>query len=251
MSSAINLIFIAFLVTAILVGGYSDRLESVSEASFQSAKTAVTLAIDLIGTMALWLGLVRVLEAGGLMYTIALALKPLMLRLFPDVPPQHPAMGAMILNFAANLLGLGNAATPMGIKAMLELNKLNPFPGRATNAMCLFLAINTSSITIFPLTVIGMRAAANSSSPAAIWLPTLLATITSTVVAILVCLAFTRNEPIVTPNSEDLDEENGLIEVDKGSREQGAGSREQGAGSREQGAGGRRKKLRTFTLSSP
>ena len=101
-------------------------MEAVTKASFESAKTAVGLAIDLIGVMALWLGLVRVLEAGGLMYTIAKYLKPLMIRLFPDVPPTHPAMGAIILNISANMLGLGNAATPFGIKAMVELNKINP-----------------------------------------------------------------------------------------------------------------------------
>lgn len=200
-TSAINNIFIAFLAIAILVGAYSNRLAQVSEASFESAKTAVNLAINLIGVMSLWLGLVRVLEAGGLIQEIAQLLKPLMRRLFPDIPQQHPAMGAMIFNFAANLLGLANAATPLGIKAMLELNKLNSKPGTATNAMCLFLAINTSSITLFPLTVIGIRAAAGSSNPAAIWLPTLICTFTSTLVAILVCFAFTRqNRATSGPN---------------------------------------------------
>lgn len=209
-SSAINFIFVAFLVTAILVGSYSDRLEAVSEASFESAKTAVQLAIELVGAMALWLGLVRVLEAGGLMYTIARWLKPLMISLFPDVPAHHPAMGAIILNFSANLLGLGNAATPFGIKAMLELNKLNPTPGTATNGMCLFLAINTSSITLFPVTVIALRAAANSENPGAIWLPTLLSTIISTLVAILVCFAFTWRRD--HPSFEDVAMEIPLVE---------------------------------------
>ncbi|MGB6301239.1 MAG: nucleoside recognition domain-containing protein, partial [Rivularia sp. (in: cyanobacteria)] len=106
--------------------------------------------------------------------------------LFPDVPATHPAMGAIILNISANMLGLGNAATPFGIKAMVELNKINPVKGTATNAMCLFLAINTSSVTILPLNVIGIRAAANSQNPAAIWIPTLIATLCSTLVGVSV-----------------------------------------------------------------
>jgi spore maturation protein SpmA len=184
--SAINIVFVGFIAVAILFAGYTGKMEAVTKASFDSAKTAVNLAIDLIGVMALWLGLVRVLEAGGLMYSLANILKPLMVKLFPDVPPTHPAMGAMILNISANMLGLGNAATPFGIKAMVELNKLNPLKGTATNAMCLFLAINTSSVVLFPLGVIGVRAAANSSNPAAIFLPTLLATICSTIVGVSV-----------------------------------------------------------------
>ncbi|MGK7877105.1 MAG: nucleoside recognition domain-containing protein [Xenococcaceae cyanobacterium] len=182
--SAINIVFVGFIAGAILFAGYTGRMKEITDASFESAKSAVNLAIGLIGIMALWLGLVRVLEAGGLMYSLAKILKPLMVKLFPDVPPTHPAMASMILNISANMLGLGNAATPFGIKAMVELNKLNPLPGTATNAMCLFLAINTSSVALFPLGVIGVRAAADSTKPAAIWLPTLLATIASTLVGV-------------------------------------------------------------------
>ena len=122
------------------------------------------------------------------MYAIAKAVKPVMKKLFPDVPAEHPAMGAMMLNISANMLGLGNAATPFGIKAMVELNRLNPLPGTATNAMCLFLAINTSSVTLLPLGVIGVRAAAESARPADIFLPTLIATIASTIVGISIAL---------------------------------------------------------------
>jgi spore maturation protein SpmA len=186
--SAINLVFVGFIVIAIIFAGYTNNMEAVTEASFESAKTAVDLSINLIGVMALWLGLVRVLEAGGLMYTLAKYLKPLMVKLFPDVPATHPAMGAIILNISANMLGLGNAATPFGIKAMVELNKINPFKGTATNAMCLFLAINTSSVTLLPLNVIGVRAAASSENPAAIWIPTLIATLCSTFVGVTVAL---------------------------------------------------------------
>jgi spore maturation protein SpmA len=220
--SAINLVFVGFIAFAIIFAAYTNRMEAVTTASFESAKTAVTLAINLIGVMALWLGLVRVLEAGGLMYTLANALKPLMIRLFPDVPPTHPAMGAMILNMSANMLGLGNAATPFGIKAMVELNKINPCPGTATNAMCLFLAINTSSIALFPLSVIGIRAAANSQEPAAILLPTLLATSASTLVGVSVALWLGKRskiadnmasaEPATLEQSEVLASENEVFE---------------------------------------
>ncbi|WP_318727866.1 nucleoside recognition domain-containing protein [Roseofilum sp. Guam] len=210
--SAINIVFVGFIAVAILFAGYTGKMEEVTNASFDSAKTAVNLAIDLIGVMALWLGLVRVLEAGGLMYTLANLLKPLMVKLFPDVPPTHPAMGAMILNISANMLGLGNAATPFGIKAMVELNKLNPLKGTATNAMCLFLAINTSSVVLFPLGVIGVRVAANSTNPAAIFLPTLLATLCSTVVGISVASwlgrrdsSFQEVESITEPSPEELE----------------------------------------------
>ncbi|HBQ98638.1 MAG TPA: spore maturation protein, partial [Cyanobacteria bacterium UBA11691] len=210
--SAINIVFVGFMAVAILFAGYTGKMEEVTQASLDSAKTAVNLAIDLIGVMALWLGLVRVLEAGGLMYTLANILKPLMVKLFPDVPPTHPAMGAMILNISANMLGLGNAATPFGIKAMVELNKLNPLKGTATNAMCLFLAINTSSVVLFPLGVIGVRVAANSSNPAAIFLPTLLATLCSTVVGISVASwlgrkdsSFQEVESLTEPSPEELE----------------------------------------------
>ncbi len=186
--SAINIVFVMFIAGSILFAAGTGKMETITEASFDSAKGAVTLAINLIGIMALWLGLMRVLEAGGFMYTLATWLRPLMTKLFADVPPTHPAMSAMILNISANMLGLGNAATPFGIKAMVELNRLNPLPGMATNAMCLFLAINTSSVSIFPLGAIGVRAAAGSSDPASIWGPSFLATLASTFVAVTVAV---------------------------------------------------------------
>lgn len=185
--SVINLVFIAFIASAILVAGFSGNMKAVGDASFEAAKSSVTLAIGLVGIMALWLGLVRVLEAGGLMRTLARLVRPIMVRLFPDVPEDHPAMSAMVLNISANMLGLGNAATPFGIKAMIELNKLNKYPGVATNAMCMFLVINTSNVALLPLGAIGVRAAAGSSIPAAIFIPTLLATTVSTLVGIIVC----------------------------------------------------------------
>jgi spore maturation protein SpmA len=165
--------------------GQSAPMALLSAAMVESAKGAVELAIGLVGVMTLFLGLMKVAEAGGMLTILARLIRPLMVRLFPDVPPEHPAMGAMILNLSANALGLGNAATPFGIRAMQELDRLNPEPGTATDAMALFLAINTSSVTLLPTGVIAIRAAAGSMDPAAILPTTLFATICSTTAAIV------------------------------------------------------------------
>lgn len=167
------------------VTGHGTGMEALSQAMIDSAAGAVELAIGLIGIMALFLGLMKVAEAGGLLTIIARLISPLMTRLFPEVPADHPAMGAMILNLSANALGLGNAATPFGIRAMQELDRLNTKPGVATDPMVLFLAINTSSVTLLPTGVIALRASAGSHDPAGILPTTLVATITSTAVAIL------------------------------------------------------------------
>ncbi|TLY29825.1 MAG: nucleoside recognition protein [Ignavibacteria bacterium] len=148
------------------------------------AKTAVELAIGLIGIMALWLGIMKVAEEAGLVSKLARVLRPVTTRLFPDVPPDHPAMGAMIMNISANMLGVSNAATPLGLKAMEELNKLNKRAGTATDAMCTFLVINTSNVQLIPATVIAILAAAGSANPTEILGPVLLATAISLVVGI-------------------------------------------------------------------
>jgi spore maturation protein SpmA/spore maturation protein SpmB len=150
-----------------------------------TAGDAVSLAIGLVGVMALFLGLMKVAERAGLLLVVAKTLRPLMTRLFPNVPADHPAMGAMIMNLSANVLGLGNAATPFGIRAMEHLDSLNAEKGKATDAMILFLAINTSSVTLLPTGVIALRAAAGSADPAGIVPTTLFATLVSTTVAIV------------------------------------------------------------------
>jgi len=177
------------------VQGQSAPMEVLSKAMIESAAGAVELAIGLVGVMTLFLGLMKVAEAGGMLQILARLIRPLMVRLFPDVPADHPAMGAMILNLSANALGLGNAATPFGIRAMQELDALNPRPGTATDAMALFLAINTSSVTLLPTGVIALRAAAGSLEPAAILPTTLFATIGSTTVAILAAKLYARWAP--------------------------------------------------------
>ncbi len=144
------------------------KLKDITNAALDYAGTAVNIAIGLIGIMALWLGVMKVAEEAGLIALIAKWLKPVMKRLFPDVPSDHPAMGSMIMNISANMLGLGNAATPFGLKAMEELDKLNPEKGTATNSMVTFLAINTAGLTLIPATAIAVRAAAGSSDPAII-----------------------------------------------------------------------------------
>ena len=190
--AAINGIWLGMILVATITAAYTGKMDAVTKASFDSAKAAVTLAINLIGPMALWLGLMKVAEDGGMLRAIARFIRPVMVRLFPQVPPDHPAMSAMIMNMSANALGLGNAATPMGIKAMKELNRLSCRKGVATNAMCLFLAINTSNVTLLPLGVITVRAAAGAQRPAAILLPTILATMLSTAVAIVAAKWFEK-----------------------------------------------------------
>jgi spore maturation protein SpmA len=172
--------------------GEPSPMVALSTAMVDSAGSAVELAIGLVGVMALFLGLMKVAEAGGMLQIISRLIRPLMIRLFPDVPPDHPAMGAMVLNLSANALGLGNAATPFGIRAMQELDRLNPHQGTATNAMALFLAINTSSVTLLPTGVIALRAAAGSAEPAAILSTTLFATIGATCVAIVAAKLYSR-----------------------------------------------------------
>jgi spore maturation protein SpmA len=182
----LNWIFLILIGASVLTAAFTGTMPKVTAASLNSAKAAVDLAIGLVGQMALWLGFMGVLREAGLMRSIARGLKPVMVRLFPDVPPEHPGMGAMIMNLAANVLGLGNAATPFGIKAMVELNKLNRYPGVSTNAMALFLAINTSGVAVLPLGAVAVRAALGSKNPAGIIVPTLLATMLSTATAVLI-----------------------------------------------------------------
>jgi spore maturation protein SpmA len=197
------IVLIAFIVAGarqivwIAEGDAKSPMQAMADAMLGAADTSVTLAIGLVGVMALFLGLMKVAEKGGLLVVIARLMRPLMIRLFPDVPAEHPAMGAMILNMSANVLGLGNAATPFGIRAMEELDKLNPVKGTASNAMVLFLAINTASVTVLPTGVIALRAAAGSADPAGIIPTTLFATVIATAIAIIVAKLGQRWWPAV------------------------------------------------------
>ncbi len=205
--SPINIIWLMMILISVAAASWTGKMDAVTAAAFDSAKAAVTLAIGLIGAMALWLGIMKVMEVAGALKMIARAVRPVMTRLFPDVPHDHPAMSSMIMNIAANMLGLGNAATPLGIKAMTELDKLNPEKGRATNAMCLFLAINTSSVTLLPLGVIAVRAAAGASNPASILIPSIFATTVSTITAIFAVKFLQKGKEDISPQIIEEKEE--------------------------------------------
>lgn len=202
----INVIWFGLIVIGILVSlttgimetaagnpeGAAMAIQAITDSAIGSAKTAVEISLGLIGVMSLWLGLMKIAEEAGLVRGLGLALKPIMKRLFPEVPEDHPAMGSIIANMAANFFGLGNAATPLGIKAMQELQELNENKDEASNAMVMFLAINTSSVTLISSSVIALRAAAGSANPTEIIAPTILATTASTVVAIIASKVFQK-----------------------------------------------------------
>ncbi len=232
-----NIIFAIIVFASFLFAGWQQiisgphlsgeaPMEKLSMAMVDSAGGAVELAIGLVGVMSLFLGLMKIAERGGLLHIISRLIRPLMVKLFPEVPADHPAMGAMILNLSANALGLGNAATPFGIKAMQELDTLNPHKGTATNSMALFMAINTSSVTLLPTGVIALRAAAGSNDPAAILPTTLFATIGSTLVAIFSARLYQRffmapkesserSGSGITENSE-MEEAEGSVSIQEG-----------------------------------
>ena len=188
----INIIWFGLLFIGIVVGIATGNVEAITKAAIDSANTGVELSIGLIGVMTLWLGMMKIAEAAGLVRKLALMLKPLMVRLFPDVPPDHPAMGSILMNLAANVFGLGNAATPFGIRAMQDLQELNTTEDSATDSMCTFLAINTSSVTLIPATTIAYRVAAGSSNAAEIIGPTIIATLVSTIVAVIAARTMSR-----------------------------------------------------------
>jgi spore maturation protein SpmA len=182
----LNAIWLGLVLIAVVYAGFAGTMPAVTRAGFESAETAVSYVIKLTGFMIFMLGVMRVASDGGLLAAIARLLAPILRRLFPDVPPDHPAMGAMVMNMASNMLGLGNAATPFGLKAMVELNRLNSHPGVATDAMVLFLVINATAIHVMPPTgTMAVRAAAGSASPAAIWVPTLFATMCAMTAGVL------------------------------------------------------------------
>ena len=181
----LNYIWLGLILLAVAIGGVTDHLKEVNDAAFESARTAVMgLALPLIGVMAIWLGLMRLAERAGLVQLLARVMRPFLRWLFPDIPDGHPALGSILMNFSANMLGLANAATPLGLKAMKDLERLNPHPGTATNAMCTFLAINTSSIQLIPASTMAILAAAGSKNPSAIVGTTLIATACANAVAI-------------------------------------------------------------------
>jgi spore maturation protein A len=190
-------IWFFLIITALIIGGVNGKIDAVVQSIVNSAQLAVEISISLIGVMAFWLGMMKLAENSGIITEISKLLKPITKRLFADVPPDHPAIGHIAMNFSANALGVTNAATPMGIKAMDELQKLNPDKKVATNAMCTFLAINTAGVQFIPASIIAILAAAGAKNPTVIIGPTFLSTLIAlisavTVVKILEKLPFFR-----------------------------------------------------------
>ncbi|MGD6853468.1 nucleoside recognition domain-containing protein [Bacillus infantis] len=182
----VNIIWVAMTVIGIVFAIFNGTMAEVNEAVFSGAKEAVTLCIGLISILVFWLGMMRIAEDAGLLKKLAYLFRPVVTRLFPDVPKDHPAMGYILSNMMANMFGLGNAATPLGIKAMEQLKALNGGKTEASRSMITFLAINTSSLTLIPTTVIAIRMNYHSASPTEIVGPTLIATFCSTLGAILI-----------------------------------------------------------------
>ena len=188
----LNGLFIVVALASILLAAYTGEMRAVTDAMLNSARNAVDLAIGLIGVMAFFLGLMKVAQDAGLTTQLSRLVSPFMRLLFPSVPGGSPAMSAMVLNISANMLGLGNAATPFGIKAIEELDRYNSQKGTATNAMALFLAINTAGLAVLPSGVLGVRAALGSADAAGIWFPTWFASASATIVGITAAIGLSR-----------------------------------------------------------
>lgn len=191
----LNYIWFGLMAVALVVAAFNGTVDAVTRGAMESASTAVQIAIGLVGIMTLWLGIMRVAEAAGLVSILGRALRPLLQRLFPEVPADHPAAGAIVVAIAANMLGLNNAATPLGIKAMEELQALNPDKDAATNPMVTFLAMTTSGVQLIPATMIGVLAAAGSQQPTAIIAPSIIATFIGTVAAVAAAKVLQRAYP--------------------------------------------------------
>ena len=188
----LNYIWVGFFLIALVVGlvrliafGDTEVFTAMVNSTFETAKTGFEISLGLTGVLTLWLGLMKVGERGGAIGALAVVARPFFQRLFPGVPKDHPAHGSIIMNFAANMLGLDNAATPLGLKAMQELQELNPEPDTATNAQIMFLVLNTSGLTIIPISIMVYRAQAGAANPSDVFLPILLATFCSTMVALI------------------------------------------------------------------
>ena len=181
----LNYIWFGLMAVSLVVAAFNGTAEAVTKATVDSASTAVTIAIGLVGVMTLWLGMMKIAEAAGLVAVLGRALRPALRWMFPEVPAEHPAAGAIVVAIAANMLGLNNAATPLGIKAMEDLQELNGDKETATNPMVTFMAMTTSGVQLIPSSMIALLAAAGSTNPTAIIAPGLVATFIGTVAAVV------------------------------------------------------------------
>lgn len=192
----LNYIWFALMAIALIVAIFTGTAPAVTKGAIESAKTAVDIALGLVGIMTLWLGIMRVAEKAGLIAMLGRLLRPVSRLLFPEIPAEHPAIGAMILNIAANMLGLSNAATPLGIKAMEELQTLNDGDKEtATNAMVTFMTLNTAGIQLIPVTIMGVLAASGSKNPTAIIVTTIIATLCGATAAVTTAKILQRFSP--------------------------------------------------------
>ncbi len=182
----VNLLWAGMIIIAIVVAGINGKIETITPIIFSSAENAVNISLSMISIMVFWLGIMKIIEKSGFIHLINFFLKPLAHWLFPGIPRNHKAMNAVLMNMSANLLGMGNAATPFGIKAMEEMQQLNPERDTASDNMCTFLAINTASLTLIPTTIIAIRSATGAQNPTDIVGTTIIASLCSITVAIFV-----------------------------------------------------------------
>jgi len=195
----LNYIWFGLMAIALIVAIFTGNAAALTKASVDSAKVAVEISLGLVGIMTLWLGIMRVAEQAGLVAMLSRILRPISRLLFPEVPPEHPAIGAMVMSLSANMLGLNNAATPLGIKAMEELQELNPEKETASNAMVTFMVLNTAGVQFIPTTIIGVLAASGSLAPTAIIPTTLIATLCGAVAAVTTAKLLQRFFPVKSP----------------------------------------------------
>lgn len=180
-----NIIWLGLILVGVTVAAFTGKASAVTDAAFSGGKLAIETMIGLAGLMALWMGIMKIAEKSGLMEGVSYLLRPVVRWLFPSVPGEHPAIGAMVMNISANMLGLGSAATPFGLKAMQELQELNREKETASEAMCTFLTLNTASITLVPGTIIALRATYGSANPSEIVMATLMASLAAGIAAIM------------------------------------------------------------------
>lgn len=189
-----NYIWSGMMMVAVLFGLISGRTEALAQSALAGAENAVKMAFSLLGMMCFWSGLLEVAKRAGLTEKFARLIRPLTKLLFPRLPSESPAAVAMVMNMTANFLGLSNAATPLGLSAMAELEKINPHPGQATDEMCMFVVINTASISLLPTTVIALRAAAGSEAPFAIVVPVWICSLAAVTVGVVAAKVMARRE---------------------------------------------------------
>lgn len=210
-----NYIWVGLVVIAVIGGAITGTMEAVLNNIFDFAQTAVDISLGLIGIMTFFCGLMKVMEDAGLCEKLGKVIAPVMRKLFPEVPADHPAQSSMALYFAANILGIGNAATPFGLKAMRDLQTLNPTKGIATNAQCMLMAVATTSITLIPVTAMGLRAAVQTEGAAEIIAPVIIATTISTITGIVCTLIFQKTKRWKFENIVEKEIAAGRLEINE------------------------------------